>query len=138
MTPPPAFNLKGRLLYNNGTKTGSSDWVCMQTGNSPTMISKEMMMEMLPRWDRTVRAIHADLEADKALGWAQEMFAFSLALANHPSGPPDISYHQELMAQPPFDRFLKYDKCQVCPDVPAVQCALLLRAGLRTCTLESM
>lgn len=88
----------------------------MQTGNSPTMISKAMMIEMLPRWDLTVRAIHADLEADKALGWAQEMFAFSLALANHPMGPPEISYHQEFMAQPPFDKTLIFDMCQVCID----------------------
>lgn len=86
----------------------------MQTGNSPTMISKAMLAELLPRWDRTVRAIHADLEADKALGWAQEMFAFSLALANAPAGPPKLSIHQELMAQPPFDQKLVYDKCNVC------------------------
>lgn len=79
-----------------------------------------MMIEMLPRWDRTVRAIHADLEADKALGWAQEMFAFSLALANHPSGTPQVTYHQELMAQPPFDRGLTFDKCQVrCHMIPS-------------------
>jgi hypothetical protein len=86
----------------------------VQTGNSPSMISKAMLAEMLPRWDRTVRAIHADLDADQALGWAQEMFAFSLALANAPSGPPDVSIHQELMAQPPFDHKLLYDKCRVC------------------------
>ena len=100
------------LAYSHRTQATP---VFVQTGNSPTMISKAMLLEMLPRWDRTVRAIHADLSADKALGWAQEMFAFSLALANHPSGPPDISYHQEFMAQPPFDRSLTLDLCQVCP-----------------------
>jgi hypothetical protein len=72
-----------------------------------------MLMEMLPRWDRIARAIHSDLEADKALGWAQEMYAFSLALANNPDGPPEVSYHQELMAQPPFDKGLTFDVCQV-------------------------
>jgi hypothetical protein len=72
------------------------------------------MIEMLPRWDRIVRGIHADLHADEALGWAQEMFAFSLALANNPAGPSAISYHQEFMAQPPFDQGLTFDMCQVC------------------------
>ena len=55
---------------------------CMQIGNSPTMISKSQFAALLPRWDATARAIHANADADRDLGWAQEMFAFALALAN--------------------------------------------------------
>eukprot|EP00892_Ulva_mutabilis_P006046 jgi/Ulvmu1/3813/UM018_0024.1 len=75
------------------------------------MISTDMLTEMLPRWDRTVRAIHADPAADEALGWAQEMFAFTLALANAPAGPPEVLLNQFFMAQPPFDQVLRVDLC---------------------------
>lgn len=64
-----------------------------------------------------VRAIHANRTADKTLGWAQEMYAFTLAMANLPGGPSDMSYHQEFMVQPPFDKSLVFDTCspvQVC------------------------
>ena len=79
------------------------------------MISKAMLAEMLPRWDRTVRAIHADLQADRDLGWAQEMFAFSLALANRPTGPPAVRLRFEWMVQPPFEcqQALLVDPCKV-------------------------
>lgn len=85
----------------------------VQIGNAPTLISTEMFIEMVPRWDRTVRAIHADPEADQALGWAQEMFAFTLALANAPAGPPKVVLNRFFMAQPPFDQVLKIDLCLV-------------------------
>jgi hypothetical protein len=103
----------------------------VQIGNSPTMVHKAQFAAMLPRWDCTVRAIHADADADKDLGWAQEMFAFALALANTLdeaaagqgssgrliSGKADegarVEYHDEWMVQPPFTQKLQYDPCQV-------------------------
>lgn len=90
----------------------------LQIGNAPAMISTEMLVELVPRWDRTVRAIHADTAADKGLGWAQEMFAFTLALANSPGGPPEVLLDPLLMAQPPFDRALTIDMCLVCSLLP--------------------
>jgi hypothetical protein len=35
------------------------------------MIATEALAEMLPRWDRIVRSMHADAAADRDLGWAQ-------------------------------------------------------------------
>lgn len=87
--------------------------VCLQIGNSPTMISKAQLAEMLPRWDRYVRAIHNDSAADKALGWAQEMYGFALALANSPGGVPAVQYKPQWMVQPPFQLELRVDACQV-------------------------
>jgi hypothetical protein len=83
------------------------------------MLSTEMLVEMAPRWDATVRAIHNDKEANEDLGWVQEMFGFTLALANAPGGPPHVRLHPKMMAQPPFDTELMFDPCEVrCP--PAV------------------
>lgn len=81
-------------------------------GNSPVMIHKEQLATMLPIWDTVVRAIHANLTADVRLGWAQEMYAFSLAMANLPDGPAEVSYREELLVQPPFDKTLVFDACK--------------------------
>lgn len=85
----------------------------MQIGNSPTLIAKAQLAEMLPRWDRAARAIHADPTADRDLGWAQEMFAFALALANAPTGPPHVRLQPGWMVQPPFQQALEASGCQV-------------------------
>lgn len=97
----------------------------LQIGNAPAMISTEMLMELVPRWDRKVRAIHADPDADKGLGWAQEMFAFTLALANSPGGPPEVLLDPLLLAQPPFDRALTVDMCLVCSHLPKTSGAMV-------------
>ena len=75
------------------------------------MIWTQTLAEVVPLWDSTVRAIHADRGADAALGWAQEMYAFSLALASHPKGPIKVAYHVELMVEPPFAFDLRVDTC---------------------------
>jgi hypothetical protein len=85
----------------------------LQIGNAPTIIAKAQLASMLPRWDRTVRAIHADSEADRNLGWAQEMFGFALSLANTGQYPPRVILQQELMVQPPFQDHLWVDACAV-------------------------
>ena len=97
----------------------------MQIGNSPTMISKAQLAELLPRWDRYVRAIHNDTAADTALGWAQEMYGFALALANSPAGVPAVQYKPEWMVQPPFQLQLQVDACQV---PRCISCIVVLTA----------
>lgn len=97
-----------------------------QIGNSPTMIAKAQLAELLPRWDRYVRAIHNDTAADKALGWAQEMYGFALALANSPAGVPAVQYRPAWMVQPPFQQTLQVDTC-------AVRHRCLARVACRRC-----
>eukprot|EP00892_Ulva_mutabilis_P007553 jgi/Ulvmu1/516/UM001_0524.1 len=82
-------------------------------GNSPVIISREMLREVVPRWDRLMRAIHEDEAASEGFGWVKEMYAFTLALANHPDGPPAVTLARCLMAHPPYDRKLVIDTKEV-------------------------
>eukprot|EP00892_Ulva_mutabilis_P007542 jgi/Ulvmu1/515/UM001_0523.1 len=78
-------------------------------GNSPVIISREMLREVVPRWDRLMRAIHEDEAASEGFGWVKEMYAFTLALANHPDGPPAVTLARCLMSQPPLDSKVMID-----------------------------
>ena len=66
------------------------------------LISKEMLVEVTPRWDRIMRDMNADAGASAALGWIMDMFAYTLALVNTPTGIPEVLLNSCLMAQPPF------------------------------------
>ena len=64
------------------------------------VISTDMMLEMVPRWDKTGRGLHDDPVASEAMGWIRDMYAIALAMANNPTGP-DMLVDSCLMAQPP-------------------------------------
>ena len=49
-------------------------------GNSPTFMSLDDMKRAMPVWMNTSIAIFKDQEANKAWGWVQEMYGFTLAL----------------------------------------------------------
>ena len=78
----------------------------VQTGNSPSVISKQQLAELAPQWDRNTRAMCNDSAAIEAFGWMREMFAFSLALVNGPDGANNVTLSDKLMTQPPHDRGL--------------------------------
>ena len=78
----------------------------MQSGNSPSIISKAQLAELAPRWDRNTRAMSADAEAHKVFGHPREMYAFVIALANGPPGANEFVYRKSLMVQPPFAKSL--------------------------------
>ena len=50
-------------------------------GNSPVMISKEQLREVVPKWHDLAVRMKNDAEADKAFGWVIEMWAYSIASA---------------------------------------------------------
>ena len=79
------------------------------------MISQEMLLEVLPRWDSVMRAIHVDVNATRDFGWVKEMFAFTLAMVSLPSGVPDVLVERGMMIQPPFDSHLAVEMNQVSP-----------------------
>lgn len=74
----------------------------MQIGNTPMVISMDMMLEMVPRWDKIGRDLHEDPVASKTVGWIADMFAIAFAMANNPTGP-DMLVDSCIMSQPPFD-----------------------------------
>ena len=82
------------------TETSCMRGTCVQIGNTPMVISTDMMLEMVPRWDKTARGLHEDPVASKAMGWVMDMYAIALAMANNPTGP-DMLVDVCLMAQPP-------------------------------------
>ena len=73
---------------------------CMQIGNTPMVISTDMMLEMVPRWDKIGRDLHDDPVASETMGWIRDMYAIALAMANNPTGP-DMLVDTCIMAQPP-------------------------------------
>lgn len=79
------------------------------------MISQEMLLEVLPRWDFVMRAIHVDVNATRDFGWEKEMFAFALAMVSLPSGVPDVHVERGMMIQPPFDSHVAVEMKQVSP-----------------------
>ena len=72
----------------------------VQIGNTPMVISTDMMREMVPRWDKIGRDLHDDPVVSKTVGWIADMFAIAFAMANKPSGP-DMLVDSCIMAQPP-------------------------------------
>lgn len=64
------------------------------------VISTEMMLEMVPRWDRIGRGLHEDQAASDAMDWIKDMYAIALAMANKPGGP-DMLIDSCIMSQPP-------------------------------------
>ena len=63
-------------------------------GNSPVMISKEQLREVVPKWHDLAVRMKNDAEADKAFGWVIEMWAYSIA-----SAQVGVEYelHKEMM-----------------------------------------
>jgi hydroxyproline O-arabinosyltransferase len=70
-------------------------------GNSPTFLSTALARQVIPEWQRLSVAIFRDREANKAWGWVQEMYAFTIALYN--LGVRRTVLAPELAAQPPWD-----------------------------------
>jgi hypothetical protein len=70
-------------------------------GNSPTFLSTALARAVIPEWQRLSVAIFRDPEANKAWGWVQEMYAFTIALYN--LGVRRTVLSPELAAQPPWD-----------------------------------
>jgi hypothetical protein len=77
-------------------------------GNSPVMIAKEALAPLLPLWANLSIAVKRDTDADRAWGWVQEMYAFSIAAATvaPPVGPLEFELRPEFMLQPPWDAAL--------------------------------
>ena len=109
----------------------------LQIGAAPMVISQEMLVEVLPRWDVVMRAVHVDANATRDFGWVKEMFAFALAIVSLPSGVSDVLLDRCMMIQPPQDRYLAIDMEQVLPAtspypfifthaIPAVSISILL------------
>lgn len=70
-------------------------------GNSPTFLSTALARAVIPEWQRLSVAVFRDAEANKAWGWVQEMYAFTIALYN--LGVRRTVLAPELAAQPPWD-----------------------------------
>lgn len=70
------------------------------------MISAEQMAPVVEIWANLSIAVKQDEQADKAWGWIQEMYAWSIASTQV---EPIVEYelHPELMIQPPWDADLK-------------------------------
>jgi hydroxyproline O-arabinosyltransferase len=74
-------------------------------GNAPTLLAWDDLVAAAPVWYNMSLAIHADPEANKAWGWVQEMFAFTMSL--YEVGVRDVGLHPKMMSQPPFDEKLE-------------------------------
>ncbi|CAH9085182.1 unnamed protein product [Cuscuta epithymum] len=69
-------------------------------GNSPVIIQKDLLKKITPTWLNMSLRIKYDQEADKALGWVQEMYAYAIASAMH--GVRHL-LREDFMIQPPWD-----------------------------------
>lgn len=77
------------------------------------LISQEMLLDVLPRWDAVVRSMNANVAAMQDFGSAVDMFAFALALANSPTGVPDVQVDGCITAIPPFTSEVEVDTDEV-------------------------
>lgn len=73
-------------------------------GNSPVFIRKTDLKAIAPTWANVTLQVKNNPESDKAWGWVQEMYAYSMASFLH---NVSHSLHLQLMAQPPWDTSLK-------------------------------
>ncbi|XP_054816725.1 hydroxyproline O-arabinosyltransferase RDN2-like isoform X1 [Prosopis cineraria] len=69
-------------------------------GNSPVIISKDLLAEIAPTWMNVSLRMKEDPETDKAFGWVLEMYAYAIASALH--GVRHI-LRKDFMLQPPWD-----------------------------------
>lgn len=69
-------------------------------GNSPVIIKKDLLKKIAPTWLNVSVQIKYDHEADKALGWVQEMYGYAIASALH---GVRHTLREDFMIQPPWD-----------------------------------
>lgn len=74
-------------------------------GNSPTYMTWDDMVKIMPIWMNTSIAIFKDQEASAAWGWVQEMYGFTIAAWLGGIKKVDLFLH--MMAQPPWDTELQ-------------------------------
>jgi hypothetical protein len=75
-------------------------------GNSPVMMHKAQLEEICPIWYDLAVKFKRDNQTEKAFGWVQEMYAFSVASSQLAAGPVKYTLQRELMIQPPWDEQL--------------------------------
>lgn len=69
-------------------------------GNSPVIITKDLLAEIAPSWMNVSLKMKEDPETDKAFGWVLEMYAYAIASALH--GVQHV-LRKDFMLQPPWD-----------------------------------
>ncbi|KAK9816450.1 hypothetical protein WJX72_000477 [[Myrmecia] bisecta] len=92
-----------RELLNRFNKRGVRIEDMAQIGNSPVMMHREQLREVVPLWSQLAMDLHNDGEANVTLGWILDMYAFSLASSQVAAGPIEFALHFDLMLQPPFE-----------------------------------
>lgn len=102
----------------------------MQIGDAPVMISRDMLLEIAPAWDKAIRTIRATAAAD-ILDETPEYFAFAITVARPKGEAQLVKTHKCMMNHPPFQRGIMLDINTVrftrfsCLN-PLVSCALSL------------
>ncbi|MEW5304340.1 MAG: hypothetical protein WDW36_006957 [Sanguina aurantia] len=74
-------------------------------GNSPTFMTMDQMVTIMPIWMNTSIAIFKDAEANRVWGWVQEMYGFTIAA--YLGGIRKVDLFLHMMAQPPWDTSLE-------------------------------
>jgi len=98
---------------------------CRSPGNAPVIIHKDKLRKIVPLWTEISLKMKGNPSVEKAFGWIQEMYAYSLASALAEEEPVRYDMHMEFMLQPPFDGQMKVRACwppaiiRSCPTKPA-------------------
>eukprot|EP00873_Tetraselmis_striata_P010022 jgi/Tetstr1/430286/TSEL_020113.t1 len=76
-------------------------------GNSPVIIHKDQLKRIAPLWTELALEMKRNSAVNRAFGWIQEMYAFSLASAIVDEQPIRYDMHMEFLVQPPWDADLR-------------------------------
>ena len=85
----------------------------LQGMSSPSLMSKDVLMRLVPEWDKMIRVLAGDSASAAVLDWQLETYAFNFALGVLLNRTPlTLQYHRELMAEPPYFNDLEIDTCR--------------------------
>ena len=90
-------------------------------GNSPTIIHKDQLKEILKVWPDLTLEMFNHNPTREAWGWVLEMYAFAFSSALVDSGLVEFNLRPDLMLQPPWDKTDMVDRCtplevKICPE----------------------
>lgn len=80
-------------------------------GNSPAIIHKEQLREILKIWPDLALEMWEHEPTRAAWGWVLEMYAFAFATTLVDSGLIEFTLRPDLMLQPPWDKTEMVDRC---------------------------
>ena len=80
-------------------------------GNSPTIIHKDQLREILKVWPDLALEMWEHEPTREAWGWVLEMYAFAFSTTLVESGLIEFTLRPDLMLQPPWDKTEMVDRC---------------------------